>query len=192
MSEPVPSPGSADFIGDYQVLEALGRGGMGEVLLAWDERLQRRVAIKRIRHDGEITPTLRQRLLREAQTVAGLSHSAIVHVYELLKDDAGDDCIVMEYVEGQTLAAIDPPGHPTAARQPDRAATRKEAHLPSSQRGRGRAGARSHRSRHPFLSGLAHWRDYQRAPDGVSHPFLSASAATWLSFRVSDGGVLHA
>jgi serine/threonine protein kinase/predicted Zn-dependent protease len=106
VSEPAPpSSGSSDFIGDYQVLELLGRGGMGEVFLAWDERLQRRVAIKRIRHDGEVSPTLRQRLLREAQAVASLSHSAIVHVYELLKDDAGDDCIVMEYVEGRTVAA---------------------------------------------------------------------------------------
>jgi serine/threonine protein kinase len=105
VSEPVPPSGSAGSIGAYQILEVLGRGGMGEVFLAWDEGLQRRVAIKRIRHDGEITPTLRQRLLREAQTVAGLSHPAIVHVYELLKDDAGDDCIVMEYVQGRTLAA---------------------------------------------------------------------------------------
>ncbi len=99
------SSGNADFIGNYRVLEVLGRGGMGEVLLAWDERLQRRVAIKRIRQDGEVSPTLRQRLLREAQAVASLSDPAIVHVYELLKDDAGDDCIVMEYVEGRTVAA---------------------------------------------------------------------------------------
>ncbi|MEA2599272.1 MAG: eukaryotic-like serine/threonine-protein kinase [Acidobacteriota bacterium] len=105
VSEPVPPSESADSIGAYRILEVLGRGGMGEVFLAWDEGLQRRVAIKRIRHDGEITPTLRQRLLREAQAVAGLSHPAIVHVYELQKDDAGDDCIVMEYVEGRTLAA---------------------------------------------------------------------------------------
>jgi serine/threonine-protein kinase len=76
---------------------------MGEVFLARDDRLKRSVAIKRIRHDGEMTPTLRQRLLREAQAVAGLSHPAIVHVYDLL-EGTDDDCIIMEYVQGATLA----------------------------------------------------------------------------------------
>jgi len=50
-----------------------------------------------------LTPTLRQRLLREAQAVAGLSHPAIVHVYDLL-EGTEDDCIIMEYVQGATLA----------------------------------------------------------------------------------------
>src|SRR5215813_13393387 len=78
---------------------------MGEVFLAWDARLRRRVAIKRIRHDHNLNPAMRQRLLREARAVAGLSHPAIVQVYDLLEDAAGD-CIVLEYVEGRTLAAV--------------------------------------------------------------------------------------
>jgi serine/threonine protein kinase/predicted Zn-dependent protease len=104
MAEPVPVSGGRDSIAGYRILEALGQGGMGEVFLAWDERLQRNVAVKRIRHDGILNETLRLRLLREAQAVARLSHPAIVHIYDLKEDPAGD-CIVMEYVPGQTLTA---------------------------------------------------------------------------------------
>jgi serine/threonine-protein kinase len=96
-------PENGECIGPYRIVRILGRGGMGEVFLARDDRLKRSVAIKRIRHDSEMTPTLRQRLLREAQAVAGLSHPAIVHIYDLL-EDAEDDCIIMEYVQGATLA----------------------------------------------------------------------------------------
>src|SRR5436305_2044523 len=103
VSEPVPPSGGGDAIGGYRILKTLGRGGMGEVFLAWDERLQRELAVKRIRHDSALTATLRQRLLREAQAAARLSHPAIVHIYDLKEDPAGD-CIVMEYVPGQTLA----------------------------------------------------------------------------------------
>src|SRR4029078_13166734 len=77
---------------------------MEEVFRAWDARLRRRVAIKRIRHDQGLNPAMRQRLLREARAVAGLSHPAVVQVYDLIEDAAGD-CIVLEYVEGRTLAA---------------------------------------------------------------------------------------
>jgi serine/threonine-protein kinase len=77
---------------------------MGEVFLAWDTRLRRRVAIKRVRSDRGIAAPSRQRLLREARAVAGLSHPAIVQVHDLIEDEAGD-CIVLEYVKGETLAA---------------------------------------------------------------------------------------
>ncbi|HEV7509984.1 MAG TPA: serine/threonine-protein kinase [Thermoanaerobaculia bacterium] len=97
--------GLPERIGSYRVLGRLGRGGMGEVFLAWDDRLRRKVAIKRIRDgDSDVAPALRQRLLREARAAASLNHSAIVQVYDLMADDEGD-CIVMEYVEGRTLGA---------------------------------------------------------------------------------------
>jgi serine/threonine protein kinase/tetratricopeptide (TPR) repeat protein len=89
-------------IGRYRVVRLLGLGGMGEVLLAWDPDLNRSVAIKRIRHDSN-TSLLRQRLLQEAFAVGSLHHPAIVTVYDLLKCEE-DDCIVMEYVPGRTLA----------------------------------------------------------------------------------------
>ena len=91
------------WIGVYRVLRLLGTGGMGDVFLAFDARLQRRVAIKRIRSDGPASPRARERFRREAAAAAGLSHPAIVHVYDILAEESGE-AIVMEYVEGQTLA----------------------------------------------------------------------------------------
>jgi serine/threonine-protein kinase len=76
---------------------------MGEVFLAWDELLERQVAIKRIRQGSPQTHDQRERFRREARSAARLSHSAIVQIHELIPDLAGD-AIVMEYVEGATLA----------------------------------------------------------------------------------------
>ena len=104
VAESRSSPGSGERIGAYRVEKLLGRGGMGEVFLAWDDRLRRRVAIKRIRRDRTLDPALRQRLLREARAAAGLSHPAIVQIFDLIEDASGD-CLVLEYVEGKTLAA---------------------------------------------------------------------------------------
>jgi len=89
-------------IGPYQILERIGVGGMGEVFLAYDSRLDRRVAIKRIRPGSEVTPASRERFRREARLAARLSHSAIVQVYDILEEE-GSEYIVMEYVEGATL-----------------------------------------------------------------------------------------
>jgi hypothetical protein len=88
-------------VGPYRLDEPIGRGGMGVVWRAWDERLKRPVAVKHIRADARFTE-LRQRLRREAQAVARLNHSAIVHIYDLVESPDGD-WIVMELVEGQTL-----------------------------------------------------------------------------------------
>lgn len=91
-------------IGPYRILQPLGAGGMGEVLLAQDERLDRRVAIKRIRGDSTLSDQ-RERFRREARLAARLSHSSIVQVHDLLTE--GDvDNLVMEYVEGETLRAL--------------------------------------------------------------------------------------
>ncbi len=92
----------AERIGPYRVLERLGAGGMGEVLLAYDERLDRRVAIKRIHPDFGTKPERRERFRREARMAARLSHPAIVQVHDILQEN-GADYIVMEYVEGTNL-----------------------------------------------------------------------------------------
>jgi serine/threonine-protein kinase len=100
MTVPHPLP---ERIGAYRIESRLGRGGMGEVFLAWDERLERRVAVKRIRLDADLPPSQRERFRREARSAARLSHPAIVQVHDLVSDEAGD-AIVMEYVPGISLA----------------------------------------------------------------------------------------
>jgi len=92
-------------IGPYRIEEHLGSGGMGVVYKAYDERLDRHVAIKSIHPSKELSRTRRQRLLREARAAAGLSHAAIAQVYDIISE--GDrDYIVMEYVQGVSLAAL--------------------------------------------------------------------------------------
>lgn len=92
-------------IGPYRVLQRLGAGGMGEVFLAHDERLDRHVAIKRIRPDAKVSPDQRERFRREARVAARLNHPAIVQVYDILQEGEVEH-IVMEYVEGTTLRAL--------------------------------------------------------------------------------------
>jgi serine/threonine protein kinase len=99
---PAPPLGGGDRLGHYRLQHRLGRGGMGEVFLAWDERLERHVAIKRIRSDRSFGARHRARFRREARAIARLSHPVIVQVFDLV-DAAGCDYLVMEYVEGTRL-----------------------------------------------------------------------------------------
>ncbi len=92
----------AEMIGPYRVEERLGVGGMGEVYKAFDDRLDRWVAIKRIRPDKEAASDHRERFQREARATARLNHPSIVHLYDIFQEGESD-CIVMEYVEGRTL-----------------------------------------------------------------------------------------
>jgi serine/threonine protein kinase/tetratricopeptide (TPR) repeat protein len=101
-------------LGGYRIESLLGRGGMGEVYLAYDERLQRHVALKRIRADGPVEARARARFRREAQAAARLNHPAIVQIYDILDTEHGD-CIVMEYVAGETVAALVKRGPPALA-----------------------------------------------------------------------------
>jgi tetratricopeptide (TPR) repeat protein len=92
-------------LGPYRIDGRLGSGGMGDVFVAYDERLDRRVAIKLVRPEAADDAGARERLRREARAVAGLSHPAIVHVHDILTiGGAEGDAIVMELVEGETLA----------------------------------------------------------------------------------------
>jgi len=105
-------------VGPYRLEEPLGQGGMGMVWRAWDERLKRRVAVKQIRADANVSH-IRERLRREAQAAARLNHPAIVHVYDIVEEEGGD-WIVMELVNGVTLRHLldekGPLSPPTAAR----------------------------------------------------------------------------
>ena len=86
----------------YRVIRALGSGGMGEVFLAEDTRLERRVAVKMLPASVEADAVARERLRREALAAAALDHPYICKVYEI-GDADGRAFIVMEYVEGDTL-----------------------------------------------------------------------------------------
>lgn len=92
------------LVGPYRVLDSLGAGGMGEVFLAEDTRLGRRVALKRPSQAWLAIPEARMRLHREASAAAALTHPHIAAIYDVLDVDA-EPYIVMEYVEGESLAA---------------------------------------------------------------------------------------
>ncbi len=91
-------------ISHYRILEKLGRGGMGEVYLAEDTHLGRRVAIKFLTKEVATDERAKQRLLREAQTAATLDHAHICAIYEI-GQEGENSFIVLQYVEGETLAA---------------------------------------------------------------------------------------
>lgn len=88
--------------GHYEVERELGRGGMGSVLLARDVELDRLVAIKVLPPDLAAHADLRERFLRETRTAAGFNHPNIVSVHAVEEAD-GLLCLVMEYVDGDTL-----------------------------------------------------------------------------------------
>src|SRR3954447_9087982 len=84
----------------YRVLDRLGSGGMATVFLAEDERLGRRVAVKRLHADSP--EDVARRFTREAKVGASLNHPNLVSVYDTVTDDESV-LIVMELVEGETL-----------------------------------------------------------------------------------------
>jgi serine/threonine protein kinase/tetratricopeptide (TPR) repeat protein len=90
-------------LGPYQILDALGAGGMGDVYRARDTRLDRIVAIKVLPTHLADRPEVRERFEREARTIASLNHSHICTLHDIGQQD-GIDYLVMEYVEGETLA----------------------------------------------------------------------------------------
>ena len=128
MSDGSPSPSSdhgqaalarGASIGRYVVLGLVGRGGMGEVYAAYDPELDRKVAVKllRIKPGAGVSLTEgRQRMLREAQAIARLSHPNVVVVYDV---GTFDDkvFIAMEFVDGNTARLLDAVAAPHAGRR---------------------------------------------------------------------------
>ncbi len=90
----------APKIGPYAILKVLGEGGMGTVYSAYDDRLDRRMAVKRLK--PSVRSDLQPRMLREAQALAKLSHPNVVPVYEV-GTHQGQLYFAMEYVRGATL-----------------------------------------------------------------------------------------
>jgi Tol biopolymer transport system component/predicted Ser/Thr protein kinase len=94
---------SGKRLGPYEILSAIGAGGMGEVYRARDTRLERIVAVKILPDHLSDRAELRERFEREARTIASLNHPHICTLHDIGHQD-GTDFLVMEYLEGETLA----------------------------------------------------------------------------------------
>lgn len=92
-------------IGQYKILSHIGTGGMGEVFLAEDSKLERRAAIKFIRPEIAQMPDQLRRFLQEAKTASSLNHPNIITIYEIGEID-GIQFIATEYIEGKTLRKV--------------------------------------------------------------------------------------
>jgi len=96
---------SGSKLGPYEIVSPAGAGGMGEVYKAKDTRLDRLVAIKIVSGDVTQNSELRQRFEREARALSSLSHPNICALYDIGQVEAnGSEYLVMEYLEGETLA----------------------------------------------------------------------------------------
>ena len=91
------------YLGPYKIVEPIGAGGMGEVYKATDSRLDRTVAIKVLPSHLSDNAELKERFEREARAVSSLNHPHICTLYDVGHQD-GVDFLVMEYLEGETLA----------------------------------------------------------------------------------------
>ena len=105
-----PSHPLPQALGRYVVERAIGRGSMGAVLLARDPAIDRRVAVKLIQTSVQLTPheweKYKERFYREARAAGKLLHQGIVAIFDVGHTVEGIPFIVMEYVEGRTLAAV--------------------------------------------------------------------------------------
>jgi len=91
-------------VGNFEIVEIIGRGGMGVVYLARDTKLKRSVAIKSMPVEMQADSTARMRFRREAELLASLNHPNIAVIHEIIEQDEGPGYLVLEYVPGQTLA----------------------------------------------------------------------------------------
>ncbi|HVU91883.1 MAG TPA: serine/threonine-protein kinase, partial [Jatrophihabitans sp.] len=99
-------PGIGETIGSYQVLKQLGSGAMGEVYLAEHRHLKRKAAVKLLAPELVGRPDLLERFFLEARATSAIAHPGIVQVFDCELDAAGRPYIVMEYLDGETLAAV--------------------------------------------------------------------------------------
>ena len=105
MPEGASSDPALRVLGDFELREVIGRGGMGTVYRAWQQSLQRVVALKVLDQQTSASPAAVQRFQREAQAAAKLHHTYIVPIYAQ-GEDRGSYYYAMELVEGESLADI--------------------------------------------------------------------------------------
>jgi serine/threonine protein kinase len=103
--EPSARPGALGRLGHYEVLDVVGRGGMGVVLRAFDEKLQRVVAIKVLAPLLAGSATARRRFVREARAAAAVTHDNVIDIHAV--EDAGPvPYLVMQYIHGKTVQQL--------------------------------------------------------------------------------------
>ena len=88
----------------FRVVDLLAKGGMGDVYVAYDERLRRKVALKTLRSEHRPNDEVKARLRREARILSQLDHPHICRIYDLLEED-DTDVLVLELIEGESLGA---------------------------------------------------------------------------------------
>src|SRR5262245_28228033 len=93
-------------LGHYTLYAKLGQGGMGEVFRAFDETLNRPVAIKVMRAGSQAHAAAVKRFLREARAASALNHPNIVTIHEIGETASGDPFIVQEFIDGTTLRTM--------------------------------------------------------------------------------------
>lgn len=98
---------TGDRLGRYEIVEAVGAGGMGEVYRARDTELERDVAIKVMPEEVASDPSWLERFEREARSIASLNHPNIITIHSI-EEEGGIRFFLMELVEGRTLAEIIP------------------------------------------------------------------------------------
>src|SRR5436309_14929667 len=121
LTQTTPNPGSppampdltGQTLGDFRVLRKLGQGGMGQVYLAEQVSLNRKVALKLLKPELAANPNALERFKHEAKSVARATHANIVQVYQV-GEEQGHHYMALEYVEGRNLreyiARKGPPG----------------------------------------------------------------------------------
>jgi predicted ATPase len=114
---PAGAPLTGRVLGCYEILSPLGAGGMGEVYLARDQRLERSVAIKLLPNSHLLDSERVRRFEREARAASALNHPNIITIYDIGTCDAGR-YMVMELVEGQTLREFLEAGPASASLSP--------------------------------------------------------------------------
>ncbi len=91
-------------VGSFEIVEIIGRGGIGIVYLGHDTKLDRFVAIKSIPAELQASSTAQARFKREAKLLASLNHPNIAVIHEIIEQDEGTGYLILEYIPGETLA----------------------------------------------------------------------------------------
>lgn len=99
------APDHPRCISHYEILAQIGEGGMGEVYVAFDTTLQRKVALKAVRRERRLDDQARARLLREARILSQLDHPGICRIYDYVSGDTSD-YLVLELIDGTSLRTV--------------------------------------------------------------------------------------